>query len=100
MIRSFNLMQKFDQIHMLIEKNNTVENHCDNVHEDQFEVIAEACEGSVEVESGEQRSDKLNQLMEVLENMGKHLADMSNPVKENTKEDNTKPKSMFSNKVN
>lgn len=34
-------------------------------------------------------------MMEVLENMGKRLADMSKPVKEKTNEDNSEPKSML-----
>lgn len=48
---------KMGQIRRLIEKNNTVTNGCDIVQENEFD---EACEGSVEVEAGEQESDKLN----------------------------------------
>lgn len=86
---------KLAQIRMLIEKENTVTFLPNVVHEDEFEVSAEACKESVqcqkyvEAEAGEQRFDKLNQI-------GKHLADMSKLVKENTNEESTQSRVMSS----
>lgn len=89
------------QIRMLIEKKNTVLSLPSLVQEDEFEISVEACEGSIEsenyeeVEAKKQGRDKLNQIIEILENMGKRIADTTKSVKENTNEDSTESKSMF-----
>lgn len=91
---------KIAQIRMLIEKKNTVANFPNFVQEDEFEISDEACEENthfqnfVKVEVDEQGSDKFNQIIEILEKMGKRLADMSKTVKENTNEESTQSKVM------
>ncbi|KAL8087828.1 hypothetical protein AgCh_037823 [Apium graveolens] len=91
------LDEKIGQIRRLIE--NKVTKGCDIVQEDEFELSAQACERGVEIEAREQGQDQLKQMIEKLENIGKLLADMSKPMKENTDKDNTESNSISSTKT-
>ncbi|XP_074377939.1 uncharacterized protein LOC141719455 isoform X1 [Apium graveolens] len=90
---------KMGQIRLLFEKKNIVANRCDIAQEDQFEVSGEACKENVEVKAEEEGSDKVNRMLEILENMGKLLTDMSKSVKEDANDDNTQSKSILPNLV-